>query len=292
MDARTSAIIERAADKARRHIGNPARADALAVTLGRTTAPTPMMFVRYPPCLAMVLHGRKRTLDPDALETEWGPESFLITPVNLPVIARVIEVGEEGDFLSLNWRLDPAVVREVSGALPRDTRSAPPDRLGATTAEIADAVDRLIGLLDAPEDAPVLLPLITRELTLRLMRSDQAPRLHAAAQHAHADSVSAAIDHFTADLARSWTIDDVAALCHVSTATLTRRFRDITGLTPMRYLKRLRLGEARRVLLTEGRSASHAASAVGYLSAAHFSRDYRAAYQVPPSEDLRRMSRG
>ncbi|WP_236968122.1 AraC family transcriptional regulator [Microbacterium aurantiacum] len=292
MDARTSTILERAADKARRHVGNPARAETLSLTLGRTTAPTPMLFVRYPPCLAMVLRGRKRTLDADSLETEWGPESFLITPVNLPVIARVMEVGEEGDFLSLNWRLDPAVVSEVAGALQRDARTAPPERLGTTTAEIADAVDRLLGLLDAPEDAPVLLPLITRELTLRLMRSDQAPRLHAAAQHAHADSVSIAIDHFSADLARAWTIDDVAALCHISTATLTRRFRDVTGLTPMRYLKRLRLGEARRVLLVDGRSASQAASAVGYLSAAHFSRDYRAAYQVPPTEDMRRLSRG
>ncbi|MEI3865814.1 AraC family transcriptional regulator [Microbacterium sp. CCNWLW134] len=292
MDTRTSATLERAAEKARRHGRDTARAEALGVTLGRTTAPTPMLFVRYPPCLAMVLHGRKQSLDADGAGAEWGPEHFLITPVNLPVIARVIEIGPAGDFLSLNWRLDPTIVSEVAAHLPGAATSAPSPRLGTVTAGIADAVDRLLGLLDTPEDAPVLLPLIIRELTLRLLQSDQAPRLHAAAEHAHADAVSTAIDHFAADLARPWTVDDAAALCHVSPATLTRRFREITGLTPMRYLKRLRLGEARRVMLTEGRSASQAAFAVGYLSAAHFSRDYRAAYRLPPTRDMQRASGG
>ncbi|WP_322409828.1 AraC family transcriptional regulator [Microbacterium invictum] len=294
MDARTTAALDRAAEKTRRHIGTPRRAETLGLTLGRTTAPTPMLFVRYPPCLAMVLHGRKHSLDADSGGLDWGPESFLITPVKLPVIARVVETGADGDFVSLNWRLDPAIVAEVAGQLPRPRpgSEATPRRLGTTTAEIADAVDRLVGLLDTPEDAPVLLPLVSRELILRLLQSDQAPRVHAAAEHARADTVSTVIDHFTADLARPWTIDDAAALCHISPATLTRRFRDITGLTPMRYLKRLRLGEARRAMLTDGWTATQAATSVGYLSAAHFSRDYRAAYRLPPARDAQRASVG
>lgn len=294
MDARTTATLDRAADTARRHIGSLRRTESLGVTLGRTTAPTPMLFVRYPPCLAMVLHGRKQTIDGDSGGLEWGPDRFLITPVKLPIIARVVDTGANGDFLSLNWQLDPAIVAEVAGQLPRppSAQEPTPPRLGTTTADIADAVDRLLGLLDTPEDIPVLLPLISRELTLRLLQSDQAARLHAAAEHAHAETVSTMIEHFAAALARPWTVDEAAALCHISPATLTRRFREITGLTPMRYLKRLRLGEARRAMFTEGRSASQAASAVGYLSAAHFSRDYRAAYRLSPTADLQRASGG
>ncbi len=294
MDARTTAALDRAAEKVRRHVGHPRRAESLGLTLGRTTAPTPMLFVRYAPCLAMVLHGRKQSLDGDSGSLEWGPDRFLITPVKLPVIARVVDTGADGDFLSLNWRLDPAIVAEVASRLPRSrsTTDSSPGRLGTMTAEIADAVDRLVGLLDTPEDAPVLLPLVARELTVRLLQSDQAPRVRAAAEHARADTVSTMIDHFTADLARTWTIDDAATLCHISPATLTRRFREITGLTPMRYLKRLRLGEARRAMLTEGRTATQAAVSVGYLSAAHFSRDYRAAYRLPPAKDAQRTSRG
>lgn len=285
MDPRISASLARGADRVRRHADRAQRAASLGLLLGRTTGPTPMMFVRYPPCLAVVLTGRKVSGDDESGEQEWGSERFLITPVDLPMIARVTETGPDGDFVSVNWRIDPAVVSEVAARLPRPPQAAPSGRLGAMTPEIADVVDRMLGLLDAPDEATVLAPLLQRELVVRLLQSDQAPRLLAAAAHAHADVVSAAIDRLTAGLAEPWTVDAIAASVGASPATLSRRFREITGLTPMRYLKRLRLGEARRRLIAEGDTAAQAAAAVGYVSASHFSRDYRAAYGRSPASD-------
>ena len=244
-----------------------------------------MLFVRYPPCLSLVLTGRKRSGDDDSAEQDWGSDRFLITPVDLPMIARVVEVGEEGDFLSVNWQLDPAVVVEVAAQLPRIPRGAEPERLGTMTPELVDAIERLLALLDAPEEAAVLAPLISREIVLRLLQSDQAPRLLAAAEQAQADVVRAAIAHLDAALAEPWTVDSIAAAVGTSTATLRRRFRDLTGLSPMHYLKRLRLGEARRRMIVDGDSAAQASARVGYVSASHFSRDYRAAYGRPPAAD-------
>lgn len=285
MDPRTAASLDRAAERLRRHVERPQRAESLGLLLGRTTAPTPMLFVRYPPCLSVVLTGRKRSGDDDSAEQEWGSDRFLITPVELPMIAQVIEVGPEGDFLSLNWRLDPAVVAEVAAQLPRTANAGEAERLGRMTPELADVVDRMLALLDEPEDAPVLAPLLAREVVLRLLRSDQAPRLLAAAEQAHADLVGAAVERMTADLAQPWTLDGLAAAAGTSAATLSRRFRELTGLSPLRYLKRLRLGEARRLMLAEAFTAAQAGAAVGYASASHFSRDYRAAYGVSPAAD-------
>lgn len=285
MEPRTAASIARAADKVRRHVEQPHRASALGLTLGRTTAPTEMMFVRYPPCLAIVLTGRKRTIDSHPRNDEWGSGRFLITPVNLPLIAQVTATGDDGDFLSLNWQLDPAIVSEVAAQLPRQHTHGDIDRLGTMTADLADALDRLLGLLDTPEDSEVLLPLISREIILRLLQSDQAPRLHAAVEHSRASTIDVVVTQFQDRLAHPWTVDEAAAVANVSAATLTRHFRDLTGLTPMRYLKRMRLGEARRHLLTSGATATQAAAAVGYASTAHFSRDYRTAYNTTPAAD-------
>jgi AraC-like DNA-binding protein len=285
MDPRTATSLDRAAARVRRHVAHPHRAESLGLLLGRTTAPTPTVFVRYPPCLSVVLTGRKVSGDDETGEQEWGSERFLITPVDLPMFARVTETGPAGDFLSVNWRIDPAVVSEVAAQLPRTPRGAPPGRLGATTPEIADVVDRTLGLLDSPEEAAVMAPLLQREVVLRLLRSDQAPRLLAAAAHTHADVVTAAIERLTRDLAEPWTLEAIAASVGSSPTVLGRRFRDITGLSPLRYLKRLRLGEARRRLVSEGDTAAHAAAAVGYVSASHFSRDYRAAYGRSPASD-------
>ncbi|WP_458089036.1 helix-turn-helix domain-containing protein [Streptomyces malaysiensis] len=71
-------------------------------------------------------------------------------------------------------------------------------------------------------------------------------------------------------------------------STLFGRFKQATSMTPMQYLKRLRLGEARHRMVILGESAAQAARTVGYRSASHFSRDYRAVYGAPPATDATR----
>jgi transcriptional regulator GlxA family with amidase domain len=61
--------------------------------------------------------------------------------------------------------------------------------------------------------------------------------------------------------------------------------RSPTSMTPMQYLKRVRLGEARHRMVVLGEAAAQAATAVGYRSASHFSRDYRRLYGRTPAAD-------
>ncbi|MGI5191631.1 helix-turn-helix domain-containing protein [Promicromonospora sp. CA-289599] len=56
-------------------------------------------------------------------------------------------------------------------------------------------------------------------------------------------------------------------------------------MTPVQYLRRVRLGEARHRMVVLGDSAAQAATAVGYKSASHFSRDYHALHGRPPATD-------
>ncbi|PPH12292.1 hypothetical protein C5C36_09875 [Rathayibacter sp. AY1G1] len=158
--------LEQAAELTRRHVGHPERAAALALRLHRVTAPTELVYTRFPPTLSLVLAGRKRSVVGDSDE-RWGAGRFLITPVDLPVVAAVVETGDRGDFLSANWHLDPLVVAEIAALAPRTAPRAPAPRIGTVTEEMADSLRRLFRLLDAPADIPVLAPAITRELVLR-----------------------------------------------------------------------------------------------------------------------------
>ncbi|MER5436786.1 AraC family transcriptional regulator [Streptomyces sp. NPDC002588] len=285
-----AAGLGRAAACLRRHVEHPHRSKPLGLLLNRSAVTTPLVYTKYAPSLSVVLSGRKRVVIGDD-DAPWGRERFLITPVDLPVFGSVIALGEEGDFLSATWRLDPLVVAEVASRLPRRASDGPPERLGTMTPHLAEAIDRLFRLLDAPDEQPVLAPLLEREITLRLLQTDQAPRVLAAADSARADIVASAAKALSSDLSSPWTLNRLAETAGTSPATLTRRFRQVTGMTPMQYLKRLRLGEARRRLLVLDDSASHAAAMVGYASAAHFSRDYRAAYEVTPTEDAHEWRR-
>ncbi|MFJ3380299.1 AraC family transcriptional regulator N-terminal domain-containing protein [Curtobacterium sp. NPDC090217] len=300
MDDLTALHLDRAASIASAHAavlgtdhhdaaaraGSAHRADALGLTVSRVFEPTGLFDRRYVPSLSVVLRGRKRSIVGDD-DQVWGRERFIITPVDLPVVAGVVDTAGSDGFVSAVWRLDPTVVGEVVSSM--SAPSAPPrsevPRLGTWTAPLADAFARLLALLDAPEDVPVLFPLVSREVVLRLLQTEQAPRITAALDGSGTSVVAAATALLTGRMAEPWSMGRLARELRVSESTLFARFKEATGMTPAQYLKRTRLGEARRLMVVHGDTAARAATAVGFRSASHFSRDYREAYGRPPAAD-------
>lgn len=281
--------LARAADIGRALAGT-GRGEPIGMQLHRVRAPTPLVYTRFDPCLSFVLHGRKRALVGDDDRT-WGAGSFLITPVDLPVVAQVVATGPEGDFVSGNWRLDPLLVADVLARAPRRRTVPPPPRLGTVTPEVTGALLRLLRLLTTPEEIPVLGEGLARELVFRLLQTDQAARLKALVAPIRTGVVTDAVAALRADLAHGWTLERIAAAAGTSPATLNRRFRELTSLSPMAYLRQLRLGEARRLLVTTDLGVAQVASRVGYRNASHFARDYRATYAVSPVEDVSAVGR-
>ena len=92
---------------------------------------------------------------------------------------------------------------------------------------------------------------------------------------------------------RRLTLDDIAARATMSNRTLSRRFRDQTGTTPLRWLQRSRIHKAQNLLETTSYSVEQIALQVGFGSPTSF-RDlfkrlvgtnpqaYRRAFQGPP----------
>lgn len=83
--------------------------------------------------------------------------------------------------------------------------------------------------------------------------------------------------------------DELAASAHMSPSTYRQHFRAVTGMSPMQYLKQLRLQEARQLMLNQNIDAGTAGVRVGYESASQFSREYARLFGAPPLRDIRRM---
>ncbi|MCM3504885.1 AraC family transcriptional regulator [Curtobacterium sp. ODYSSEY 48 V2] len=310
MDERIAQHLDRAAATASAHAAVPGRdrqdavarvgsahhAEALGLTVSKVHEPAGLFDRRYEPSMSVVLRGRKRSIVGDD-DQVWGRERFIITPVDLPVVAGVVDAAGEDGFVAVVWRLDPVVVGEVvaSMSVPAAAAVAPGSspsgavtslpRLGSWTEPLADAFARLIGLFDAPEDIPVLFPLVSREIVLRLLQTEQAPRITAALDGTGPSVVAGATALLNGRMAEGWSMERLARELRVSESTLFARFKEATGMTPAQYLKRTRLGEARRRMVVHGDTAARAAAAVGFRSASHFSRDYREAYGRPPAAD-------
>jgi transcriptional regulator GlxA family with amidase domain len=75
----------------------------------------------------------------------------------------------------------------------------------------------------------------------------------------------------------------------MSPSALYNHFKAVAAMSPIQYQKRLRLREARRLLLTGATSAEAAAYEVGYASASQFSREYARLFGEPPHRDAERV---
>ena len=102
--------------------------------------------------------------------------------------------------------------------------------------------------------------------------------------------LNSAIDYIELNWRGPLLVEDIAAAAGVSARSLFKAFKVVKGVTPMAYVKTIRLEKAHRMLAGAGASTTVAAVALscGFNNAGHFARDYREAFGEPPSATLAR----
>jgi AraC-like DNA-binding protein len=260
-----------------------------ALRLSRFSAPSDLVALVYEPSLCVVAQGAKEVLLAD--ETyRLDPAQSLLVSVDLPVAARVVEASPGRPYLAVRIALDPAVV----GELLADGMTAPPlgspaRGLAVTPVEppLLDAVTRLVALLDSPQDVVPLAPLVLREITYRVLTGPQGLRLRQiASAGAPAHRIALALRWLKEHFANPLRIESLAKRVRMSPSAFHLHFKSVTAMSPLQYQKRLRLQEARRLMLGEGLDAAEAAFRVGYESPSQFSREYRRMFGAPPRQDV------
>jgi AraC-like DNA-binding protein len=233
-----------------------------------------------------VAQGRKRLALGEQV-FEYGAGDYLVVSVDLPVTGHFVEASPTAPCLGVGLELKPEVIAE----LLLDTAEKPggPVRgltVSRASTELVDAVIRLLRLVDEPEDAPVLAPLVQREILWRLLRSPQGAAVRdiglADSSLSHVARVIRWIrDHYT----EPFRVEDLASMAGMSTSAFHRHFRTVTELTPIQYQKKIRLQEARLRVVGLGEDVTSAGYAVGYDSPSQFSREYRREFGTSPSRD-------
>ncbi|MBX5450784.1 AraC family transcriptional regulator [Thermogemmatispora sp.] len=261
------------------------------LTLARLSSPSIPLPSVAEPSFCVIAQGRKEVLV-ERNRYEYDPFHYLLATVELPRLSRVIEASPERPYLSLTLRLTPSQVTEVllsAGYVPKRS-SAHAVNVSPLDERLLDAVVRLVRLLETPEEAPILMPLVTREIIYRLLVGEQGRRLcHLVLQGGMPSAITSAVTYLRRHFAEPLRIEHLARELGMSVSSLHHHFKAVTGLSPLRYLKQLRLQEARRLMLNEGLDATSAAFRVGYQDVSHFNRDYRGLFGLPPVRDVQRL---
>jgi AraC-like DNA-binding protein len=241
-------------------------------------------------CLAIVGQGCKEVaLGRETYRCSEG--GYTAAPVPLPVVSRIAVATPERPFLAVLVDLDPLIVGDVAAQMG----SGRADGLGsASRALFSGAVDddmreaavRLGRVLQTPDRARVVGPLIVRELFYELLKGSEGAAIRqfvsaGTAMHRIANAVFA----IRTNLAEAIDVGGLAAASGMSRSAFFQHFRDAMAMSPIQYQKRLRLLEARRRMVGEDETAEGASFQVGYRSASQFSRDYLRMFGVSPRRD-------
>lgn len=260
-----------------------------ALDLFRRTAPTDWAPALYEPALFFVARGAKE-LEIGGAVHRYDPMHYLLVSVDLPLTCRVSQASKEVPYLALRLRIDPLVVGELlaAGAGPStDPGASRGIAVAPIEPPLLDAVTRLVVLLDSPHDVPVVAPLVQREIVYRALTGPYGARLRqTTASGAPARGVSRAIAWIRDHAADALRVEDVATKAGMGLSAFHLHFKTVTGMSPLQFQKRLRLLEAKRLLVAAGLTAAETAQRVGYASPSQFSRDYRRAFGAPPRQSV------
>lgn len=277
-------------------IGQKARidTDVPGLSLHRWTEPTDPTSYMLAPSICLIGQGRKRLF----LGKEtfiYDAEHFLITSVELPVVTQIIEASPEKPYLGLTMELDLRLISQlmIDNQITPDKKQT--DRCGIGVSRVPgnlnDAFCRLLSLASQPEDIVPLAPLIRQEIFYRLLKSDQGPRLRAITSNAnHGYQIARTIEWMKENFSKPVKVEDLANNSGMSVSAFHNHFRSMTAMSPLQFQKKMRLNEARRLMLAEHLDASKAAFEVGYESPSQFSREYSRLFGAPPMKDIRQLS--
>ncbi|HAS6985366.1 AraC family transcriptional regulator [Vibrio parahaemolyticus] len=259
----------------------------------RWTTPTPPTSYTHNPSICLITQGRKRVL----LGEEsfiYDANHFLISSVDLPIIANIIEASEEQPYLGLIMELDLTEISQLivdsELAFTQSKEAQKGIAVGELSESLLDAFVRLAELLDEGQNIKILAPIIKREIFYRLLMSEQGTRLHqivTAGSHSH--QIAKAIDWLKNNFVKPLSVGDLASYTGMSKSSFYTHFRSMTSMTPLQFQKKLRLSEARRLMLTENLDAMAATFKVGYESPSQFSREYSRLFGAPPSKDIKSL---
>jgi AraC-like DNA-binding protein len=270
----------------------PQRTLVEGVELSRRSEPSSRIPVVYQPNIVIVGQGRKRCYLGGQVY-QYDPFNYLVLSVPLPAESGW-EASPEEPVLILAINPAPAMLGEMILDLDEPLPPAGPISRGISTTPMSDeltgAAIRLLECLKSERDSRMLGRQLVREVVYRVLCGEQGGALRAlASRDDHFTRIVRVLKQVHAEYAKPLSAEDMARRAGMSVSAFNHHFKHVTATSPLQYLKRIRLDNAKRLMSHDGYNASTAARAVGYESPSQFSREFKRLFGVTPVEDAEQV---
>lgn len=238
------------------------------------------------PGIVIVLQGSKQIKLTNRV-LSYNENTYLVLGSDAICHGSIVTACADQPYLAIHLDLPTALLVKVTEALARtgqakDTISrqsyvAPVNNL------LLDAFLRLVNASTSITDRITIAPLILEEIIIRLLQSEVAQGLWKLASVPRiANRIQKSMDYIQENFARPLGIIELAKQVAMSPSHYSHSFRQIAGITPIRYLKNVRLEAAKSLLLEKNLRPAEIASQVGFESVEHFTREFRNRFDATP----------
>lgn len=258
------------------------------VDLFRITDSSPRSPQKYDPSIIILAQGQKRVFIADEVFM-YDPLNYLVLSVPMPLECETT-ASKEKPMLGLKVKVDAAIIGEILltlddaqynvKSIPRGIYSAALDN------PMIDAIIRLLETLSSPKDRRFLGPMIVREIIYRVLNGEKGDALRALAfRNQRFFQISRILDKIHDSYGKKLDLNSLAIEAGMSISAFHAGFKAVTGISPLQYIKNVRLHKARMLMIEEGINAYNAAIHVGYESPSQFSREYKRLFGLTPGKD-------
>lgn len=259
----------------------------LRLYLGKTD--TPRQPVVYRPSICIVAQGQKQIFLGEH-SYSYDPNTYLINSLTLPIEAMVVGLSPQQEYLGLSLDVDVGMISDIILHMDQyqDRKKAPNQSRIISTAPLTEQLQhnfsRLVALTTNPMDRDVLCESIKREIFYEVLKGSQGGVLLNCVRNYNGVNRLTAVVHFLEEnFDQSLDIETITKVAQMSPSTLHEQFKAYTSLSPMQFVKNLRLHKARSLLLS-GSQASHTSYLVGYSSPSQFSREFKRLFGCSPKD--------
>nr|WP_259672273.1 AraC family transcriptional regulator [Rhizobium sp. NLR22b] len=261
-----------------------------SVRILRTEAVLNDIPVLYKPGAVFVLQGSKQGI----LEGEvylYDEDHYLAVSVPVP-FRMTSKASPQRPLLAVYLEFDMQLAAEIAMQVEKLAGPADAKPRGLLSSRmdsgIEDVLLRLLTALGSPVEVAVLGDSILRELQYRVMVGPQGGAVIAALQRKGTsgklvESVAWLRQNYAGEVA----VADLAREVGMSVPSYHVHFKNLTGSSPMQYVKAMRLHEARLLIARQSGTIAEVAASVGYVSPAHFSRDFKRHFGRTASEEVK-----
>ena len=243
----------------------------------------------YEPTVVAIVNGAKEAIL-DGTRYVYDSSQYMCCAISMPVEAGTPTASPDNPLLGVYISLDTRVMTQLTiemesaAAAIRKPKGGPlPQGLALARWDDAftEALLRLLQLGDSPADTAVLGDGRLREVYYAILKGDAGDSAKRA--FGVGNEIARAIEYLSSRLDEAVTIEDMAAQVGMSRAVFHRKFKQATTMSPIQFVKSMRLNNA-AMKIAGGMNVNEAAMEVGYVSSSQFSREFKRMYGQSPRQ--------